>query len=187
MSEMNLLDRAVGMRELVREHAAESERLRTISPAIVDEMWSTGVMTALNPAAAGGLDVSLPEVIETWIEMAWQDGSFGWIGIANMPSSFAAATYLPDEGYAEVFTANDNGVTMGGQFAPNGQGVVTDGGYQLTGSWNFGSGTAHSAYIAAGFIPLENGEMRWLGEGVPELLVAFIPREQVTFTDGWHV
>ena len=56
-----------------------------------------------------------------------------------------------------MFTANANRVTMGGQFAPNGQGVVTDGGYRLTGSWNFGSGTAHSAYIAAGFIPMADG------------------------------
>jgi alkylation response protein AidB-like acyl-CoA dehydrogenase len=119
--------------------------------------------------------------------MACQDGSFGWTGIANLPSSFAAATYLPDEGFAEVFTANDNRVTMGGQFAPNGQGVVVDGGYRLTGAWNFGSGTGHSQYIAAGFIPLDDGEMRWLGEGIPELMVALLPRAEVVFTDGWNV
>jgi alkylation response protein AidB-like acyl-CoA dehydrogenase len=86
-----------------------------------------------------------------------------------------------------VFTRNDNHVTMGGQFAPNGQGTVVDGGYRLTGAWNFGSGTAHSAYIAAGFIPMDNGEMRWISEGVPELMVAFLPRDEITFTDGWHV
>jgi alkylation response protein AidB-like acyl-CoA dehydrogenase len=86
-----------------------------------------------------------------------------------------------------VFTRNDNHVTMGGQFAPNGQGTVVDGGYRLTGAWNFGSGTAHSAYIAAGFIPMDNGEMRWISEGVPELMVAFMPRDEITFTDGWHV
>jgi indole-3-acetate monooxygenase len=31
--------------------------------------------------------------------MSWQDRSFGWIGVANLPSSFAAATYLPEEGF----------------------------------------------------------------------------------------
>ena len=126
-------------------------------------------------------------MIETWIEMAWQDGSFGWIGIANLPSSFAAAAYLPDEGFAEVFTAHDNRVTMGGQFFPNGQGVVVDGGYRLTGAWSFGSGTGHSEYIAAGFMPMDDGEMRWISEGIPEMLVAVVPRDDVIFTDGWHV
>jgi indole-3-acetate monooxygenase len=183
----SVVARARSMRELVRAEAAESERLRTMSAPIVDEMWASGLMTACNPAVAGGPEPTLAEMIEMWIEMAWQDGSFGWTGIANLPSSFAAACYLPDEGFAEVFTANDHRVTMGGQFAPNGQGVVVDGGYRLTGAWNFGSGTGHAQYIAAGFLPLDNGEMRWISEGIPELMVAILPRDEVTFTDGWHV
>jgi indole-3-acetate monooxygenase len=182
-----VVDRARGMRDLVRAEAAESERLRTLSAPIVEEMWVSGLMSAFNPKAAGGVEPSFHEMIETWIEMAWQDGSFGWIGIANLPSTFAAATYLPDEGFAEIFTRNDNRITIGGQYFPNGQGTVVDGGYRLSGAWNFGSGTGHSAYIGAGFFPMDNGEMRWVSEGIPEMRVAFLPREEVTFTDGWHV
>lgn len=175
------------MRDLVREQAGESERIRTLSAPIVDQMWASGLMSAFNPVVAAGSEPSFTEMIETWIEMAWQDGSFGWVGIANLPSSFAAAAYLPDEGFAEVFTANDNRVTMGGQFFPNGQGIAVDGGYQLSGSWSFGSGIGHSEYVAAGFLPLDNGEMRWISEGLPEMHVAVLPREQVSFNDGWHV
>ncbi|MGZ5365225.1 MAG: acyl-CoA dehydrogenase family protein, partial [Mycobacterium sp.] len=113
---------ARGMRELVQAQAAESERARTLTKEIVEAMWASGLMTAFNPVEAGGVEPSFSEMIETWIEMAWQDGSFGWVGIANLPSSFAAAAYLPDEGFAEVFTAHQNRVTMGGQFFPNGQG-----------------------------------------------------------------
>ncbi|MDT5136643.1 MAG: hypothetical protein QOD58_905 [Mycobacterium sp.] len=175
------------MREVVSAEAAESERLRTMTDAIVDEMWASGLMTALGPREAGGIEPSLAEMIETWIEMAWQDGSFGWIGIANLPSRFAAATYLTDEGFAEVFTAHDNHVTMGGQFFPNGQGTVVDGGYRLSGSWSFGSGVGHSQYVAAGFFPMDNGEMRWISEGIPDMQVAVVPREEIQFNDGWHV
>ena len=182
-----VVDRARGMRDLVRAEAAESERLRTLSARIVDEMWASGLMSAFNPAAAGGVEPSFQEMIDTWIEMAWQDGSFGWIGIANLPSTFAAATYLPDEGFAEIFTKNANHVTIGGQYFPNGQGPTVGGGYRLSGAWNFGSGTAHAAYIGAGFFPMDNGEMRWVSEGIPDMRVAFLPREEVTFTDGWHV
>ncbi|WP_255730795.1 acyl-CoA dehydrogenase family protein [Mycobacterium sp. PSTR-4-N] len=178
---------ARGMRELVREEAAESERRRTLSSSVVEAMWSTGLMSAFNPASAGGVEPSFAQMIETWIEMAWQDGSFGWVGIANLPSSFAAATYLPDDGFAEVFTAHDNHVTMGGQFFPNGQGVAVDGGYRLTGSWSFGSGTGHAEYVAAGFLPMVDGEMQWISEGVPDMRVAIVPRADVQFNDGWHV
>lgn len=178
---------ARGMRELVAAEAAESERMRTLTPAIVSAMWDTGLMSAFNPVAAGGVEPSFSEMIETWIEMSWQDGSFGWIGIANLPSSFAAATYLPDEGFAEVFTAHDNRVTLGGQFFPNGQGAAVDGGYRLSGSWSFGSGTGHSEYVAAGFLPMDDGEMRWVSEGVPDMQVAVVPRNEISFNDGWHV
>ena len=182
-----VVDRARGMRDLVRAQAAESERLRTMSPRIIDGMWASGLMSALNPIAAGGVEPSFREMIDTWIEMAWQDGSFGWIGIANLPSTFAAATYLPDEGFAEIFTENDNHITIGGQYFPNGQGTAVEGGYRLTGAWNFGSGTGHAAYIGAGFFPMDDGEMRWVSEGIPDMRVAFVPRAEVTFTDGWHV
>ena len=173
---------ARGMRELVRAEAAESERMRTLTPAIVDRMWASGLMSAFNPVPAGGVEPSFTEMIETWIEMAWQDGSFGWIGIANLPSSFAAAAYLPDEGFAEVFTAHENRVTMGGQFFPNGQGKVVDGGYRLSGSWSFGSGTGHSEYVAAGFFPMDDDEMRWISEGIPDMQVAVVPREEISST-----
>jgi len=182
-----VVDRARGMRDLVRAQAAESERLRTMSPRIIDGMWASGLMSALNPIAAGGVEPSFREMIDTWIEMAWQDGSFGWIGIANLPSTFAAATYLPDEGFAEIFTENDNHITIGGQYFPNGQGTAVEGGYRLTGAWNFGSGTGHAAYIGAGFFPMDDGDMRWVSEGIPDMRVAFVPRAEVTFTDGWHV
>jgi alkylation response protein AidB-like acyl-CoA dehydrogenase len=178
---------ARSMRELVAAQACESERMRTLTPAIVDEMWASGLMSSMNPAAAGGSEPSFAEMIETWLEMAWQDGSFGWIGIANLPSSFAAAAYLPDEGFAEVFTANDNHVTMGGQFFPNGQGAVVDGGYRLTGAWSFGSGTGHAQFVAAGFMPTDDGQPRWVSEGIPEMHVAIIPRDEITFKDNWHV
>ena len=183
----DLVGLARGMRELVAAEADESERNRTLTPAIVDAMWASGLMSAFNPVEAGGVEPSFPEMIETWIEMAWQDGSFGWIGIANMPSAFAAAAYLPDDGFAEVFTAHDNRVTMGGQFFPNGQGSAVDGGFRLTGSWSFGSGTGHSEYVAAGFFPMDDGEMRWITEGVPDMRVAVVPREEISFNDGWHV
>jgi hypothetical protein len=178
---------ARSMRDLVVAQAGESERLRTIAPAVVEEMWASGLMPSFNPVAAGGVEPSFAEMIETWIEMAWQDGSFGWIGIANLPSSFAAAAYLPDEGFAEVFTANDNRVTMGGQFFPNGSGVSVDGGYRLTGSWSFGSGTGHSEYVCAGFFPMVDGQPVMGPGGLPDMQVAVIPREEVVFKDGWHV
>ena len=40
MADVSVVDRARGMRDLVLPRRAESERLRTLSPPIVDEMWA---------------------------------------------------------------------------------------------------------------------------------------------------
>ena len=127
-------DLARSLREVVAAEAAASERQRTLSQPIVDAMWASGLMSSFNPAAAGGTEPSFAEMIETWIEMAWQDGSFGWIGIANLPSSFAAAAYLPDAGFDEVFTAQRQPRDHGRSVRPERPGHQrSTAGYRLTG------------------------------------------------------
>jgi indole-3-acetate monooxygenase len=175
------------LRQLVAEEAADSERGRTLNARTVDALWDSGLMTWCNPFEAGGMEPTFPEMIETWIELAWQDGSLGWCGIANLPSAAACAAYLPPDGFDEVFAAQENRVTVGGQFFPNGLAETVGGGYRLSGAWNFGSGTGHSAYVAAGFIPTVDGQMTTGDDGIPPLLVAVIPRQEIEFTDGWNV
>ena len=178
---------ARSLRPLVAEESAASERRRTLTARTVEALWESGLLQRFNPAEAGGAEPSFAEMIETWIELAWQDGSLGWIGIANLPSAAACAAYLPDDGFAEVFTAHDNLVTVGGQFFPNGLGESVDGGYRVSGAWQFGSGTGHAEYVAAGFMPTVDGELVVGDDGIPPLLVAVIPRNEVVFADGWHV
>ena len=178
---------ARSLRPLVAEESAASERRRTLTARTVEALWESGLLQRFNPAEAGGAEPSFAEMIETWIELAWQDGSLGWIGIANLPSAAACAAYLSDDGFAEVFTAHDILVTVGGQFFPNGLGESVDGGYRVSGAWQFGSGTGHAEYVAAGFMPTVDGELVVGDDGIPPLLVAVIPRNEVVFADGWHV
>jgi alkylation response protein AidB-like acyl-CoA dehydrogenase len=178
---------ARSLRHLVAEESADSERNRTLNRRTVEALWASGLMQWCNPLEAGGCEPSFPEMIDTWIELAWQDGSLGWIGIANLPSAAACAAYLPEAGFEEVFTRHDHRVTAGGQFFPNGSGETVEGGYRVTGAWNFGSGTGHAEYVAAGFIPTVDGQMVAGDDGIPPLMVAVIPHDEIVFTDGWHV
>ncbi len=184
---INGVEAARTLRGLTADEAGVSERQRTLTDRTVEALWASGLMQWCNPVEAGGSEPTFPQMIDTWSELAWQDGSLGWIGIANLPSAAACAAYLPPDGFKEVFTANDNRVTVGGQFFPNGLGETVDGGYKISGAWNFGSGTGHSHFVAAGFIPTVDGEMKLDADGIPPLLVAVIPHDEIVFTDGWHV
>ena len=150
------LDMAKAVASVVLENAADNEQLRTLNEKTARALWHSGLMQWLNPTAAGGSEPGYREMIETWVELARQDGSVGWIGIANFPSAAFAAAYLPDAGFKEVFTDNDNHVTMGGQFFPNGTGDKVEGGYMVSGAWQFGTG--HSESVCGGFIPMIDGE-----------------------------
>jgi hypothetical protein len=71
------LELARSLHSLVEAEAVACEGLRTTTAPAVDAMWSSGLMTAMNPAAEGGIERSFRDTIETWIEKASQDGSFG--------------------------------------------------------------------------------------------------------------
>lgn len=180
--------RAATLRSLVAAEAPACEQARTLTPTVVEALWDRGLMTMMSPREAGGGEAGLPEMLDTWQELAWQDGSVGWIGIASVPSTGFAAAYLPEAGFREVFGEDGRRrVAVGGQFAPNGVGHRVEGGYRLDGSWNFGSGTGHSSHVVGGFVVMDGAELRMGELGMPEMLVAVMPREQVNFTDGWHV
>lgn len=173
--------------DVLLDAAGEADELGTMPPRIVDALWSSGLMHWMNPEAAAGQEPPVSEMLETWKALARLDASVGWIGIANFPSAAFAAAFLPDAGFDEVFVQNDHRVTLGGQYAPNGVGEVCDGGYRLSGQWNFGSGTGHAEYVVGGFLPFADGEMVVDDAGMPELLVAVMPRDEITFADNWDV
>ncbi len=181
------LEMARSVEEIALREAGPSEVARTLTSPLVEALWDSGLMQFMNPTEAGGSEPGFAELIDTWVELARQDGSLGWIGIANFPSACFAAAFLPDQGFDEVFGANDNRVTMGGQFFPNGMGTRVDGGYRVSGGWQFGSGTGHSEYICAGFLPMDGDDMVMADDGMPLMMVAVVPREEVDFKDGWHV
>mgnify|MGYP001256342123 CR=1 FL=1 len=174
---------ARSIREVLEAEAAPSEVARTLTPAAVEAFWDSGLMTYLNPTEAGGSEPGFRDLIETWIELAHADGSAGWIGIANLPTAMAAAVYLPDDGFEEVFGAGGR-VTSAGQLFPNGLGTVTAGGFELSGSWSFGSGVAHSPVVSTGFMKVVDGEPVI---DLDQFMVAVVDADDVQLTDGWHV
>jgi alkylation response protein AidB-like acyl-CoA dehydrogenase len=68
----------------------------------------------------------------------------------------------------------DPRVVTGGAFAPTGAGEAVDGGYRVTGRWQWGSGTQHCDWIAGGTV-CDDGSFR----------LAWFDASDVTFHDTW--
>ncbi len=97
----------------------------------------------------------------------------------------ASAQQLPIEGAREVF-GDPNGLVVGA-VVPKGRATLVEGGYRLTGTWPFGSGTGHATWITGGAVVHGPDGPEMLAEKVPHVRMMFFPRSEVTIKDTWHV
>jgi alkylation response protein AidB-like acyl-CoA dehydrogenase len=182
----SLGERAREIAPLLEARAAQAERERTLPAETVAALAKAGVFRACLPPALGGEAAEFAECIEAFEAVSRADGSAGWTAMANATAAGAVAHFLPFEAARSIF-GDDPAATVGGQFAPRGTGVRDAGGWHVTGSYSFGSGTAHSGFVAAGFVPLEDGKPILEPNGLPRMLAAIVPRARVAFLDNWHV
>jgi len=180
------LARARAIAPTLEANAQRAEDERTLPAPSVAALVEADLFRLALPRELGGAEADFATAIAVWEEVARADGSAGWTLMANGSGSGAASAYLSDDAVAKVF-GGDPAATVGGQFAPRGTGVREGNGYRVTGSFSFGSGSGHSRYVSAGFIPLENGAPVMLPSGLPDMRAGFVPREQIEFTDNWHV
>lgn len=144
---VDLVRAARDVADIVEAHADRAERDRRLPMAVVDALRKADLLRMCVPAAYGGPEadpVSMVKAIET---VSAADGAAGWCAmIASTTSSLSV--FLPPDTAREIFA--DRAHVSGGVFAPNGTGCAVDGGWKVSGVWNWGSGTQHCRYILGG-------------------------------------
>src|SRR5688572_30558398 len=150
-----LLERARAAAKILERNAQRAEEERTLPAESVAALAHADLFRLALPRELGGEEADFATAIAVWEEISRADGSAGWTLMANGSGAGAASAYLSDDAVAKIF-GGDPAATVGGQFAPRGTAVREGGGYRVTGSYSFGSGSGHSRYVSAGFIPLEN-------------------------------
>jgi len=178
--------RARQVAPVAREEALASERAGTLTERVVRAMGEVGLFGLAVPAALGGAEQGLETQLDIWEELSRADGSAGWCLMAGATASAFAAAYCDPAAAREMFPGGP-WVTHAGQFAPRGQGNAADGAYVVSGDYSFGSGCAHAAWIAAGFVPLRDGQPFVLDSGLLDMRVASLARDDVLFRGNWHV
>ncbi len=106
------------------------------------------------------------------------DGAAGWCLMIQGGSSGLIGGFVPDEAAEAVFGGSIPNVA--GVFAPRGQAVPVDGGFRLSGRWQFGSGIRHADWVVSG--------ARVGDADAPTAFRMFVvPRSQVEIHDNWYV
>jgi indole-3-acetate monooxygenase len=187
---MNIQTRAdpvVRARDLGPEIVAaadEVERTRRIPEALLGRLHDSRLFRMLLPRSAGGDETEPAVYVAAVEELARHDASIAWnVFVAN--SSALIAAFLEPAANHAVFTDPRSIVAWGPPNASRAQSV--DGGYRLTGKWDFASGCRQARWMGAHCHVLEaNGALRLNRFGRPTVRTLLFPAQDATLLDTWR-
>ncbi len=181
----DLLNAALRISELAKAEAEEAQKNRNVSPALVNEIKKTGIFKLCIPRALGGLEAHPMDTLDVIDTIAQGDGSAAWVVMVCSATAIIAG-YLTDEFSQEIY-GGDGAVTCG-VTAPSGRAKRVDGGIEVTGRWQWGSGSRHADWMVGGSILVdENGEPEKDEDGRIHHLLPFFSKDQIEIVGNWDV
>ena len=177
---------AKAIRPTLRRYKDEIEREQRMPEALAEEMREAGFYRLLIPRAYGGLESDPLTYLRVGELLAEGCGSVGW-NIANNSIGQLVVLGLPQEGTDEIYgkgPVNLAGTAVQG----GGKAVRVDGGYRVTGRWQFGSGINEAVWMLGSFQVIENGEPVARPDGTGSYWRAVFKRSEVEILPGsWDV
>lgn len=161
----------------LRQQAVEAETTRRLSNETIAAFVDAGLGRILQPKRWGGHEISHDAAFDVAVEMAAANGSVAWCtSLLNIHDWWLAG--FPDEAQHDVWgdTPDRNIAAM---VYPTGKAVLVDGGYTLSGRWNFVSGVDYSDWAIVAAMVFEPG-------GPPQARHFLIPRQDYRVEDTWH-
>src|SRR6201999_851681 len=150
--------RASALAETIEARVDEGLAAATLTPDVVGALESADFFRVGLPRGLGGYEVDPASQLRTMETLAYTDGSTAWaVAIGNSSGFFA---WL-DQSVALDLLDGRPGQPVSAVFAPTARGVEVDGGYRVTGRWNWASGSPHAALFIMGFeVVGEDGQPR---------------------------
>lgn len=181
------LERAREVAKVIEAEANTIEAERTITRRVYEALAEADLFWGLIPRELGGAGLDIVSAFKIIQEITRADGSAGWAFMANSASMGVAVGFTHPEGSREMFGGAERGITAG-MIVPTGKAFRVDGGYRVTGRFQFGSGSAHASWIGVGFVVHDDDGNPIIDEaGMPDARIGWTPRENVEFLGNWDV
>jgi alkylation response protein AidB-like acyl-CoA dehydrogenase len=175
-----LLDAVDEVREAAIAGANEAEQIGKLPPSVVKALDDSGLFGMKLPAELGGAEADPVTQIDVIEKMAYIEPAVGWCMFIGATSIGWPGAFLPDESLDRVFKSDHIPHVAGGG-GVRGRGVEVDGGYQISGRFQFASGMGHAEWLVGGATIQDEA-----GETV-EQRAFLIPVDQAINHDNWQV
>jgi len=165
--------------------AEEIERRRELPEAIVDALVERGLFRLLLPRSHGGAELRPAAYVSVIEEVAKHDASVAWC-LGQACGCAMTSAYLEPAVAREIF-GGKRGIVAWGPPGPA-EARAVPGGYRLTGTWSFASGSHHATWLGAHVAILDqNGAPQLRPDGAPVMRTLLFPKASASFTDIWQV
>ncbi|GAB99151.1 putative hydroxylase [Gordonia namibiensis NBRC 108229] len=178
-----VLDKVMDMADELRAGAEESEKLGRLSDDVAKGLKQSGIIRLLQRKTYDGYEAHPREFAETVMGTAGIYGSAGWIGgiVGVHPWQLAFA----DPRVQDEVLGGDSDTWQASPYMPGGVATPVEGGYRMTGRWQFSSGTDHCDWI---FLGAFTGDADGKPLMPPVGLHVILPRSDYQIVeDSWDV
>ncbi len=174
----SLIDRATSLTTVLRDRAPACEDARRVSAESMADLRSAGLFRVMQPSRYGGLDGGFDDFIRVVDPVAQGCGSTGWVFSVTAIHQWQIAMF-PPEAQEEVWGDNPDALAAS-SYVPSGTAEPVEGGWRLSGNWNFCSGCDNTQWMIVG--------VRFKGNEAPGAHgFALIPQKDYRIEDNWHV
>jgi len=172
-----IVGRAAALRERLRELQPVHAELGTYSPEIHEAFTQARLYDILRPRRYGGLELGLQTFFRVAEELSRADPGVGWSYELGASHAYQFSSHFPERSQDEVYQAYPF-VAASRAFPIEATAEPVEGGYLLSGRWDYNSGCTYSSH----FMPV-GPIIDEAGEPIPHMFI--LPRKDYTIVDDW--
>src|SRR5690349_17159921 len=174
LTPQTLIERARALIPAVRAQQEEAERLGHHTAELGRQFTEAGFYRILQPRQFGGYAFGLPTFWRVMLAISSGDPGTGWALTLGAHHVLTIGAWFSEAGQHDIFGSS-------GEFAaphralPSGTAEPAGGGYLVSGTWDYCSGSAHATHFMCNAMVA----------GTTDRITAVMPMDQVTVLDDW--
>ncbi len=171
--------RARALAPALRERADRAESGRQMEKDTLADLHRAGLFRFHQPRRWGGMELPFVAIFDIPFEIARGCASTAW-NVANLGIHHWMLALYDERAQAEIWGPDPDALIASGIAYPQGNGRRVDGGFIVSGFWNFSSGVDPATWNMLAVTVRD-------GDRVVDHRMCLVPRGEYEIVDDWHV
>ena len=173
--EPDVLERVQKLLPAIRERGESADQKRRLAEETIQELRQVNAFRLLQPRRYGGLELGFDSLVDLAITLGEACSSTGWMAIVLNTGWMVAC--FPEEAQEAVWGDRPDAL-VATSFTPTRKVTPVEGGYRISGEWQFTSGIHHAEWVVLGGLMMLDGP--------PDFRFFLVPRTDFEVVDDWN-